>query len=108
MSSVNAARDSKEESESKQNTSVDQNSQRRSHHRVSRSLTRKIVTFSKTPPKLRLFWRDDAVIAPEPRKEDCITLKESMGISHLPGFFLGMAKSIQGAQTSKDLMLDRK
>ena len=67
------------------------------------------MTFSKTPPKLRLFWRDEAVTAPEPRKEDCITLKEGAGISHLPGFFLGVAKSISdgSGNMSKDLMLDR-
>ena len=62
---------------------------------------------------MRLFWRDEAVSAAEPRKEDCITLKEAAGISHLPGFFLGVAKNIQDAgsaanrSASKDLMLDR-
>ena len=52
------------------------------------------MTFAKAPPKLRLFLREEPVVAPEPRKEDCITLKESMGISHLPGFFLGVVGAI--------------
>lgn len=57
-------------------------------------MARKVVTFSKNPPALRLFIRDEAVTAAEPRKEDCVTLKEGLGIGHIPGFFLGIAKSI--------------
>jgi hypothetical protein len=48
---------------------------------------RKKVLFGQT--SVRVFLIDDEPNASEPPKSICISLKESFGVAHLPGFYLG-------------------
>jgi hypothetical protein len=43
---------------------------------------------------------DDAPNASEPNKNEVVSLKQALGIAHLPGFYLGV-------QGSEALMLDK-
>jgi len=53
-----------------------------------------------------VFLIDDEPNAAEPPKDICISLKESFGVAHLPGFYLGA--NVKNVETNlRELMLDR-
>ena len=61
---------------------------------------RKRVKFAEKVCQIRLFLLDDAPNASEPRKEECMSLKEAFGVANMPGFYLGIVNQNTGAVSS--------